>query len=80
MLRTSERITVYMYMLYKSPDLCWSVNTFSTVRGKKKIYANVYQNTINDDDSQTSSSPIIFSEGRGVSVRKLLIAMILRHW
>ena len=31
MLRTSERITVYMY---KSPELCWSVNTFSTVRGK----------------------------------------------
>ena len=31
MLRTSERITVYMY---KSPESCWSVNTFSTVRGK----------------------------------------------
>ena len=58
MLRTSERITVYMY---KSPELCWSVNTFSTVRGKSNnIYGNVYQNTINDDDSQTSFSPIIF--------------------
>ena len=61
MLRTSERITVYMYVLYKSPELCWSVNTFSTVRGKSNnIYGNLYQNTINDDDSQTSFSAIIF--------------------
>ena len=61
MLRTSERITVYMY---KSPELCWSVNTFSTVRRKSNnICGNVYQNTINDDDSQTSFSPIIFLWG-----------------
>ena len=45
MLRTSERITVYMYMLYKSPDLCWSVNTFSTVRGKKKKFMQMFTRT-----------------------------------
>ena len=31
---------------------------------KKKIYANVYRNTINNGDSQTCLSPIFF-EGRG---------------
>ena len=46
-------------------EWCWSVNTFSTVRGKTNriIYVNVYRNTINDGDSQTSLS-LIFSQGR----------------
>ena len=37
---------------------------------KQKIYANVYRNTINDGDSQTSLLPI-FSEGGGTSVHRL---------
>ena len=37
---------------------------------KKKIYANVYRNTINDGDSQTSPLPI-FPEGGGTSVHRL---------
>ena len=37
---------------------------------KKIIYANVYRNTINDGDSQTSSLPI-FPEGVGTSVHRL---------
>lgn len=43
-------------------EWCWSVNTFSTVRGKTNriIYVNVYRNTINDGDPQTSLS-LIFS-------------------
>ena len=46
-------------------EWCWSVNTFSTVRGKTNriIYVNVYRNTNNDGDSQTSLS-LIFSQGR----------------
>ena len=36
----------------------------------KIIYANVYRNTINDGDSQTSLLPI-FSEGGGTSVHRL---------
>ena len=47
MLRTFERITAYV--LQKSLQSCWSVNTFATVRGnnnKKIIYANVYRDTI----------------------------------
>ena len=43
--------------------VCWSVDTFSTVRGKTtttKNYANVYRITINDGDSQTSLSSIFF--------------------
>ena len=46
-------------------EWCWSVNTFSTVRGKTNriIYVSVYRNTINDGDSQTSLS-LIFSQGR----------------
>ena len=35
------------------------------------IYANVYRNTINDGDSQTSLLPI-FSEGAGTSVHRRL--------
>ena len=35
------------------------------------IYANVYRDTINDSDSQTSLLPI-FSEGVGTSVNRLL--------
>ena len=35
------------------------------------IYANVYRDTINDSDSQTSLLPI-FSEGVGRSVNRLL--------
>ena len=43
-------------------EWCWSVNTFSTVRGKTNriIYVNVYRNTINDGDSKMSLS-LIFS-------------------
>ena len=37
---------------------------------QKIIYANVYRNTINDGDSQTSLLPI-FSEGGGASVHRL---------
>ena len=37
---------------------------------QKIIYANVYGNTINDGDSQTSLLPI-FSEGGGMSVHRL---------
>ena len=52
-------------MLYKSPESCWSVNTFSSVRWKTKkiIYANVFWNTINYGDSQTSLSPIFLRGG-----------------
>ena len=39
-------------------------------KNKKIIYANVYRNTINDGDSQTSPLPI-FPEGGGRSVRRL---------
>ena len=39
---------------------------------QKIIYANVYLNTINDRDSQTSLLPI-FSEGGGTSVHWLSI-------
>ena len=40
-------------------------------KNKKIIYANVYRNTINDGESQTSPLPI-FSEGGGTSVHRLL--------
>ena len=45
---------------------------FSTVseRTKKIIYANIYRNTINDGDSQTSPLPI-FPEGVETSVHRL---------
>ena len=39
-------------------------------KNKKIIYANVYRNTINDGDSQTSPLPI-FPEGVGTSVHRL---------
>ena len=39
-------------------------------KNKKIIYANVYRNTINDGDSQTSPLPI-FPEGGGTSVHRL---------
>ena len=39
-------------------------------KNKKLIYANVYRNTINDGDSQTSPLPI-FTEGGGTSVHRL---------
>ena len=39
-------------------------------KNKKLIYANVYRNTINDGDSQTSLP--IFPEGGGTSVHRLL--------
>ena len=39
-------------------------------KNKKLIYANVYRNTINDGDSQTSPLPI-FPEGGGTSVHRL---------
>ena len=56
---------VTAYALYRSPELCWFDNTFSTVRGKAKkpIYLNVYWNTINNRDSQIFV-PQFFS-GRG---------------
>ena len=38
---------------------------------QKIIYANVYRNTINDGDSQTSPLPI-FTEGGGTSVHRLV--------
>ena len=38
---------------------------------QKIIYANVYRNTINDGDSQTSLLPI-FSDGGGTSVHRLI--------
>ena len=40
-------------------------------KNKKLIYANVYRNTINGGDSQTSLLPI-FPEGEGTSVHRLL--------
>ena len=42
-----------------------------SAKEKKKMYANVYQNTINDGDSQTPPLPI-FPEGGGTSVHRLL--------
>ena len=39
-------------------------------KNKNIIYANVYGNTINDGDSQTSPLPI-FPEGRGTSAHRL---------
>ena len=56
----------------KESESCWSVNTFSTVRERTKniIYANVYWNSINDGDSQTSPLPI-FTEGGATSVHRL---------
>ena len=44
---------------------------------QKIIYANVYRNTINDGDSQTSLLPI-FCEGRGTSVHRLRWETILK--
>ena len=41
-----------------------------SVKEQKIIYANVYRNTINDGDSQTSPLPI-FLEGGGTSVHRL---------
>ena len=41
-------------------------------KNKKIIYANVYRNTINDGDSQTSPLPI-FPEGVGTSVHRLFM-------
>ena len=75
-----ENNCVHVRAVQESRVVLVCQHLFNCPRGKKNIYANVYQNTINDDDSQTSFSPIIFSEGRGVSVHRLLIAMILRHW
>ena len=43
---------------------------FNCHRKNKIIYANVYRNTINDGDSQTSPLPI-FPEGGGTSVHRL---------
>ena len=56
---------VTAYALYRSPELCWFDNTFSTVRGKAKktIYLNVYWNTINNRDSQIFVPPIFFKGG-----------------
>ena len=58
---------------------------FNCHRKNKIIYANVYRNTINDGDSQTSPLPI-FPEGRGTSVHRLRVRgqfeikiLIVRH-
>ena len=63
-----------MYLLQKSPESCWSVNTFSAVRekGKKNNLCKCDRNTINDGDSQTSFLLIFFSEGGGTSVHRLI--------
>ena len=40
-------------------------------KNKKLIYANLYRNTINDGDSQTSPLPIFTEGGGGTSVHRL---------
>lgn len=61
MLTTSERITAYVLV----PSLVGLSTPFqvSEEKHKKIIYANVYWNTINDGDSQTSLSPIFLRGG-----------------
>ena len=44
-------------------------------KNKKIIYADVYRNTIDDGDSQTSPLPI-FSGGGGTSVHRLLLSLV----
>ena len=48
-------------------------------KNKKIIYANVYRNTINDGDSQTSPLPI-FPEGGGTSVHRLWLLDYFSSW
>ena len=62
---TSERITALL--LWKSPELCWSVKTFLTLRGKPKT--NNF--SLNDGDSQTTSLSPVFFSGEGASVHRL---------
>ena len=52
--------------VYQKPPLIHATCAFSTIseRTKTLTYANVYRNTINDGDSQTSPLPI-FPEGGG---------------
>ena len=53
------------------PELFFDLHVpFQLSAKKKKIYANVYWNTINDGDSQTSPLPI-FPTGGGTSVHRL---------
>ena len=44
-----------------------------SAKEQKIIYANVYRNTINDGDSQTSPLPI-YTEGGTTSVHRLIIS------
>ena len=63
--------------VYQKPPLIHATCAFSTIseRTKTLTYANVYRNTINDGDSQTSPLPI-FPEGGGTSVHRLVRLVI----
>ena len=56
----------------QTPELFFDLHVPFQLSAKeqKLIYANVYRNTINDGDSQTSPLPL-FSEGGGTSVHRL---------
>ena len=62
-----------MRALKESPDVlvCQHLINCQMKQQQKIIYANVYRNTINDGDSQTSLLPI-FSEGGWTSVHRLV--------
>ena len=61
-----------VYALKESPVVlvCQHFFNCQMKQQQKIIYANVYRNTINDGDSQTSLLPF-FSEGGGTSVHRL---------
>ena len=55
----------------QTPELFFDLPVpFQLAKEQKKNYANLYRNTINDGDSQTSPLPI-FPEGVGTSVHRL---------
>ena len=57
----------------QTPELFFDLHVPFQLSPKNKIiYANVYRNTINDGDSQTSPLPI-FPEGGRMSVHRLIV-------